>query len=97
MSHTLAVSLDQVKTNCSWYGLLNERVGFLKGWFKDTLRTAPIERLAILRLDGDMYSSIMDTVASASPKLSCVGFVIIDDYESVPQSGHRFPRELQNP
>jgi O-methyltransferase len=79
-SHTLAVSLDQVKANFSRYGLLDERVRFLKGWFKDTLPTAPIERLAILRLDGDMYASTMDALVSLYPKLSCGGFAIIDDY-----------------
>jgi hypothetical protein len=25
------------------------------GWFRDTLPTAPIDRLAVLRLDGGMY------------------------------------------
>lgn len=79
-SHTLAVSLDQVKANFSRYGFLDERVRFLKGWFKDTLPTAPIDRLAILRLDGDMYSSTMDALVSLYPKLSCGGFAIIDDY-----------------
>ena len=79
-SHTLAISLDQVRANFSRYGLLDERVRFLKGWFKDTLPTAPIERLAILRLDGDMYSSTMDSLTSLYPKLSSGGFAIIDDY-----------------
>jgi O-methyltransferase len=83
MSHTLAVSLDQVKANFSRYGLLDERVRFLKGWFKDTLPTAPIERLAILRLDGDMYSSTMDALVSLYPKLSRGGFAIIDDFGAV--------------
>jgi O-methyltransferase len=82
-SSTLAISLDQVKANFSRYGLLDERVHFLKGWFKDTLPTAPIEALAILRLDGDMYSSTMDALASLYPKLSCGGFAIIDDYGAV--------------
>ena len=83
MNHTLAVSLDQVKANFSQYGLLDERVRFLKGWFKDTLPTAPIERLAILRLDGDMYSSTMDALVSLYPKLSRGGFAIIDDFGAV--------------
>ena len=82
-SHTLAVSLDEVKANFSRYGLLDERVRFLKGWFKDTLPRAPIERLAILRLDGDMYSSTMDALASLYPKLSRGGFAIIDDYGAI--------------
>ena len=39
------------------FGLLDGQERFLKGWFCDTLAAAPIERLAILRLDGDMYLS----------------------------------------
>jgi hypothetical protein len=82
-NHALAVPLAQVKANFSRYGLLDERVRFLKGWFKDTLPTAPIERLAILRLDGDMYSSTMDALTNLYPKLSSGGFVIVDDYGAV--------------
>jgi O-methyltransferase len=76
----LAVSLDQVKANFSRYGLLDGRVKFLKGWFRDTLPNAPIEKLAILRLDGDMYESTMDAISPLYPKLSQGGFVIVDDY-----------------
>ena len=82
--HTLGVSLDQVKANFSRYGLLDEQVRFLVGWFKDTLATAPINQLAVLRLDGDMYSSTMDSLKSLYPKLSLGGYVIIDDYGAVP-------------
>jgi O-methyltransferase len=80
MHQALAISVDDVKQNFSKYGVLDERVRFLKGWFKDTLPTAPIEKLAILRLDGDMYSSTMDALASLYPKLSSGGYAIIDDY-----------------
>ena len=83
MSDTLGVSLDQVKVNFSRYGLLDDRVRFLKGWFKDTLPTAPIEKLAILRLDGDMYSSTMDSLLNLYPKLSVGGYVIVDDYYAI--------------
>lgn len=83
LSDTLAISLDQVKANFSRYGLLDDRVRFLKGWFKDTLPAAPIERLAIMRLDGDMYASTMDALVSLYPKLSPGGFAIIDDYGAV--------------
>lgn len=76
----IAISLDQVKSNFARYGLLDDRVRFLKGWFKDTLPDAPIERLAILRLDGDLYSSTMDSLTNLYPKLSPGGFAIIDDY-----------------
>jgi hypothetical protein len=51
----LAVSQEEVEQNFRKYGLLDEQVVFLKGWFKDTLPSAPIEKLAVMRLDGDMY------------------------------------------
>ncbi len=80
----LAVPLEQVRANFAKYGLLDDRVRFLPGWFRDTLPHAPIERLAILRLDGDMYSSTMDAITSLYPKLSPGGYVIVDDYHTVP-------------
>jgi O-methyltransferase/demethyldecarbamoylnovobiocin O-methyltransferase/8-demethyl-8-(2,3-dimethoxy-alpha-L-rhamnosyl)tetracenomycin-C 4'-O-methyltransferase len=52
----------------------------LKGWFKDTLPSAPIEKLSILRLDGDLYESTMTALQSLYPKLSLGGYAIIDDY-----------------
>jgi hypothetical protein len=76
----LAVPLDEVRGNFERYGLLDEQVRFLKGWFRDTLPTAPIEKLAVMRLDGDMYESTMDALENLYPKLSPGGFVIIDDY-----------------
>ena len=76
----LAVSLEQVRAHFERYGLLDDRVRFLKGWFKDTLPTAPIERLAVARLDGDMYESTMDALTSLYPKLSPGGYLIVDDF-----------------
>ncbi|MGB1560451.1 MAG: TylF/MycF family methyltransferase [Sinimarinibacterium flocculans] len=76
----LAVSEEQVRANFERYGLLDERVVFLKGWFKDTLPTAPIEQLALMRLDGDMYESTIDALDALYGKLSPGGFCLIDDY-----------------
>ena len=80
----LAISLQQVRANFGRYGLLDDQVRFLPGWFKDTLSAAPIEKLAVLRLDGDMYESTMDAIVPLYPKLSPGGFVIVDDYGAVP-------------
>jgi O-methyltransferase len=80
----LAVSLDQVKANFARYDVLDQQVRFLRGWFRDTLPVAPIDRLAILRLDGDLYESTMEGLEFLYPKLSVGGYVIIDDYESAP-------------
>lgn len=79
-----SVSIDEVKRNFSSFGLLDDQVRFLKGWFQDTLPTAPIEKLALLRLDGDMYQSTMESLVHLYPKLSVGGFVIVDDYAAGP-------------
>jgi hypothetical protein len=81
----VAVGLDLVKANFERFGLLDERVEFLRGWFKDTLPTAPVERLALLRLDGDLYSSTMDILQNLYDKVSPGGFVIVDDYGALAQ------------
>lgn len=76
----LAVSLEQVKQNFATYGLLDDNVVFLKGWFKDTLPRAPMEKLAVMRLDGDLYGSTIEALENLYPKLERGGFCIIDDY-----------------
>jgi O-methyltransferase len=80
----LRVPLEEVKANFERYGLLDGRVRFLKGWFRDTLPEAPISALSVIRLDGDMYESTMDGLTHLYPKLSPGGYVIIDDYGVVP-------------
>jgi len=80
----LAVSLEKVKDNFSRYRLLDDQVQFLKGWFKDTLPNAKIERLAVLRIDADMYESTTDALKHLYPKLSVGGYVIIDDVGDLP-------------
>lgn len=79
-----AVSLEEVKRNFELYDMLDDNVRFLPGWFEDTLPNAPIDRLALLRLDGDMYQSTMEALSSLYPKLSSGGFVIVDDYAAGP-------------
>ena len=76
----LKVSLESVKNNFARYNLLDEQVKFLKGWFKDTLPKALIEKFSLVRLDGDMYESTMDAIVNLYPKLSVGGFLIVDDY-----------------
>jgi hypothetical protein len=76
----LAVSLEEVRENFRRYGVLDEGVHFLKGWFRDTLPSAPIEKLALLRLDGDLYESTMDALNALYQKVEPGGFVIVDDY-----------------
>jgi O-methyltransferase len=79
----LAVSMEEVQENFKRYGLLDERVQFLPGWFRDTLPTAPVEKLALLRIDADLYESTMDALRWLYPKVVVGGWVIIDDYGAV--------------
>jgi len=79
----LGVSEAQVRANFERYGLLDDRVRFLPGWFKDTLQDAPIDRISLLRLDGDLYESTIQALDALYPRLSPGGFCIIDDYSAV--------------
>jgi O-methyltransferase len=76
----LAISLDEVQENFRRYNLLDDKVRFLKGWFRDTLHLAPIRQLSVLRLDGDLYESTMDALNALYAKVSPGGFVIVDDF-----------------
>jgi O-methyltransferase len=80
----LAVSLDAVKRNFERYGLLDDRVVFVKGWFKDTLSLIESKQFALIRLDGDMYGSTIDALTTLYPRLSIGGFCIIDDFNLPP-------------
>lgn len=76
----LNIGLEQVRHNFRRYGLLDDQVKFLVGWFKDTLPDAPIEQLAVMRLDGDLYESTWQAIDALYPRLSPGGFCIVDDF-----------------
>jgi hypothetical protein len=80
LNNILSISMDTVQDNFRRYGLLDDQVHFLPGWFRNTLPTAPVDKLAIIRLDGTLYESTMDALGNLYPKLSPGGFVIVNDY-----------------
>ena len=84
-SEYLAVSQPQVESNFAMYQLLDDRVRFLKGFFSETMPTAPIDAISLLRLDGDMYESTFVVLRHLYPKMSTGGFVIVDDYGMLPE------------
>jgi len=84
MIDTLAVSIEQVQENFLKFDLLDDQVVFLKGWFRDTMPRVPAEKLAVIRLDGDMYESTIDPLRHLYDRLSVGGWVIVDDYDTVP-------------
>ena len=79
----LCVPFEQVRANFERYGLLDDRVVFLPGWFAVSLPSAPIHKLAVLRIDADMYSSTLDVLNMLYDKVSKDGYVIIDDYFTI--------------
>lgn len=76
----MAASLDAVRDNFATYDLLSDEVRFLPGLFADTLPDAPVEALAILRIDGDLYESTRDALEAMYDRVSDGGYVIVDDY-----------------
>jgi len=60
----------------------SDKVHYYKGWFQETLPTQSkgIEKIAILRLDGDWYESTKVCLESLFNKVVQDGFIIIDDY-----------------
>lgn len=79
----MAVSLEQVKSNFSRYGLLDEQVVFLSGFFHETLSTAAVTSLSVLRADADLYESTREILTHLYPKLSVGGYAIFDDYQNL--------------
>lgn len=77
----LKVSLEEVRGNFDAYDALTDDVVFLKGWFSDTLpENKEIDKIALLRFDGDMYGSTMDVLNNLYDKVVSGGIIIIDDY-----------------
>jgi O-methyltransferase len=81
----VAVSLETVQDNFRKYDLLDGKVKFIKGWFSVTLPGLKhtLDKIAVLRLDGDMYASTWDGLINLYAKVSPGGYVIIDDYYAV--------------
>lgn len=59
-----------------------DNICFHKGWFQDTveIKSNDIKQIAILRLDGDWYDSIMIPLLFLYDKVAPGGIVVIDDY-----------------
>lgn len=75
----LRVSKEQVEAYFRAFDLL-ENVRFVKGFFCDTLYDLDTGPIAVLRCDGDMYSSTWDILSALYSKVSPGGYVIVDDY-----------------
>ena len=76
----LCMSSEEMQANFERYGLLDSQVRFLKGWFSEALLEAPVDQLALLRLNGDIYTSAAQKLDALYDKVIPGGYVIVDDY-----------------
>ena len=83
VKNLLIVPREQVEANLSRYGMLDDQVRFVEGWFSESLPDAPIGPISLLRVDGDLYQSTMDALEALEARVSPGGYVIIDDYHSI--------------
>ena len=78
-----ARSLESVKYNFTErWNLPITNINFIKGWFQHTIKPTAdsIDRIAVLRLDGDLHESTLICLQHLYPKVVKGGIVIIDDY-----------------
>lgn len=78
----LSASIDEVREAFDRYGL-GHRFSPVVGLFRDSL-PGPIEQLALLRCDGDLYESTWQILDALYPKVVPGGYVIVDDYGNIP-------------
>ncbi len=76
--------MDSVKANFAAYGLLDDAVVFVPGFFAETLPAVAIDRVALLHLDADVYESTIAALTCLYPKLAPGGFCVVDDYSILP-------------
>ena len=72
--------LDEVKEALAQTSYPAERVSYIKGKVEETLPEAAPDRIALLRLDTDWYSSTYHELVHLYPRLVPGGVIIFDDY-----------------
>ncbi len=79
----LKIPLEAVQGAFERYGLLDSQVQFHKGYFRDSLpalRQSFTGRIALLRMDGDMYESTVDILYNLMDLLSPGACIVVDDW-----------------
>lgn len=79
-SGVTVVSEDDFWTHIEGAGLTKENIITHKGWFENTLHENDIEKISLLRLDGDLYHSTYVCLDHLFKKVVKGGIVIIDDW-----------------
>ena len=66
---------------------LGERVHLIKGYFRNTLPTAPSIRYAFVHLDCDLYQSYKDCLEYFYDRMAPGGIILLDEYDDPPWPG----------
>jgi len=92
-------SEESVRSYLSLYGLLDNGVVFVRGFFNESLRSLSVGAtmgeagdgsshllgdIALLRIDCDMYESYMDVLYNLAGRVAPGGFIVADDYSLLP-------------
>jgi O-methyltransferase len=72
--------LDEVKAYVGKTGYPPSRLHYIKGMVEETIPGSAPEKISILRLDTDFYSSTKHEFVHLYPRMVPGGVVIIDDY-----------------
>lgn len=73
-------SLVEVKQAIGRFGLLDDKIEFVVGFFEQSLKSLEGQRFSVVRLDSDSYDSVETSLEYLYPLLSPGGFLIIDDW-----------------
>jgi O-methyltransferase len=69
---------EGLRANFSDYGLKLPEIH--AGWFSETLPTQLPDQVCFAHLDGDFYSSILESLVHVYPRMSAGATCVIDDY-----------------
>ena len=72
--------IEEVREVIAGSGYPMDRVVFVKGPVEDTIPATLPDRISLLRLDTDWYSSTKHEIEHLYPRLSVHGVLILDDY-----------------
>ncbi|WP_395644982.1 TylF/MycF/NovP-related O-methyltransferase [Terricaulis sp.] len=75
--------IEEVRQNIARFGLLDDKITFVPGFFADTLQHLADQRFAVVRLDSDSYDSVEESLVYLYPLLAPGGVIIIDDWHLV--------------
>jgi hypothetical protein len=75
-------SFEDVREGVLSTGYPTQQIHMIKGKVEDTIPATMPDRIAVLRLDTDWYSSTKHELEHLFPRLSAGGILIVDDYSA---------------